>query len=1166
MSRYDNAITPLSEREQILAEFSESPYAQEAKERIKQQNIDAHKKFVESVQPGAAATAGEIIQGVGTALPKLMNNAYKGFLALDNFIGGKSQPTRPMQGMDWKVPEGAAESGSFEAAQRTATQMLSPTGKTAQAITELSFPILGSMAVTGPGLAGFAAGTSVDAVYGFLSSGPDERRLSQYLKGTSLYEVPVAQQVLEYLGKDTEDELEARTLGALESAGISTAIGAAVIGVGKLLKAKEGIDAIKRGEPPPTTPTKKSVADVPATPVTKAEEAGLQASDVAVSKIDPVELSESQKVYAEIGPRPKIVEASADGAPIVDLRNESFWNQFTGWVQKLDVENGKRLRTPMTDEETQAAAKALMDEADELPLRLAAWTAGEAIPTDKQILALRYALHDGVQQISTKTDELLAKFDEGTITDAVLVGFDRDFDGVLAATAILKGTASEAAARLRAEQLLGRAAKLGDVEALATIGAKGRATMMTKLLENAGGKEGIKSTADKLSLIRQLQKVQKLPDSMFTEKMGEVVLKSSFMRVEDALTSVALNGMLYSPKTWVRASIGNFVTTTKTAVDNYVAAIVEPVFAGKNKVLSARVAEANAAVAAQMKTMLQAASFNPRLTYTTKEMQKLGTARAIRLDYDQMAVQKSSVQAGEAGFFSAASDKMIRGLEVAAGSKANQLPRNVLIGVDTYWQEVNVQMYLAGQAVKEGMSRGLSGSSLDEFVDAYKAAPPSDVLERAYKQAQSNTMAKQLSEWNSQLEAIYSGLDVGIERVPFGRVLFPFFKTAANMSVYAVENSAFKAIVMPSEFARVLRTGTPEAKSQMIAKMSTGTMMMASLAYLANQGLVKGAEKDWRKERALRDNKEGPQSTSFKIGDQWVKMSNLDPITSLLEASVFLNKAAGYVMDGEMSDAIVALSSAFMETANPDTVLESFSKFLGVVSGDVSIEDYLKDQPQKFLPAGALARDIRNYADSAQRSIKPEETGSALGDALSYVKNTFMNRIPGMSDDLPPVRNLLGEVVTLPDGIGPDIMSPVASSKHGSTIKLGIERLDSLLATLGDEPLRIQMPSDVIEDLQLTPKEYDRYVAYVGGIDPSSKVGEEKAIPGVGTMRAALENALQGVQELDPADKEKIYQVRAKVQRAIRERTELGKQLLMNEPEFKLKMQEHQRLKMKRGM
>jgi hypothetical protein len=84
-------------------------------------------------------------------------------------------------------------------------------------------------------------------------------------------------------------------------------------------------------------------------------------------------------------------------------------------------------------------------------------------------------------------------------------------------------------------------------------------------------------------------------------------------------------------------------------------------------------------------------------------------------------------------------------------------------------------------------------------------------------------------------------------------------------------------------------------------------------------------------------------------------------------------------------------------------------------------------------------------------------------------------RIPGFSKDLPPKRNLWGDVVDVssPHGMAYDFLSPVAATK---------DKPDAVDQLILDNRIEVTMPQRVIDGVRLTHEEYSRYTELAGSL------------------------------------------------------------------------------------
>jgi len=99
------------------------------------------------------------------------------------------------------------------------------------------------------------------------------------------------------------------------------------------------------------------------------------------------------------------------------------------------------------------------------------------------------------------------------------------------------------------------------------------------------------------------------------------------------------------------------------------------------------------------------------------------------------------------------------------------------------------------------------------------------------------------------------------------------------------------------------------------------------------------------------------------------------------------------------------------------------------------------------------------------RTLDPE-----LKDARTML-DEIRSRIPGVSDSIPPRLNIWGDPITLGGGLGPDLISPIYTSRvENDPVAHEVARLK----------IGMSMPLRKIGDKQLTTEEYNRYVVTAG--------------------------------------------------------------------------------------
>jgi len=249
-----------------------------------------------------------------------------------------------------------------------------------------------------------------------------------------------------------------------------------------------------------------------------------------------------------------------------------------------------------------------------------------------------------------------------------------------------------------------------------------------------------------------------------------------------------------------------------------------------------------------------------------------------------------------------------------------------------------------------------------------------------------------------------------------------------------------------------------------LAKMATGSMMMAVAADFALSGDITGSGGS---DYALNNIKRatGWQPYSIRVGDQYISYSRLDPIGTWLGLAADAAEVMGQVDDADALDIATATAVALTKNLTNKTYMTGIAEFIDVMSsasadvdGDSKkMKRYLERMAGSFIPAGVA---------QLERTMSPEMS------ATNGIIEKFRSRIPSLSNDLPPRRNIFGEPVILEGGIGLDIMSPLYVST---------DKKDRVAEEIVKQQTRITMPRNVINGVKLDTRQYDQYVRFYAG-------------------------------------------------------------------------------------
>jgi len=368
-------------------------------------------------------------------------------------------------------------------------------------------------------------------------------------------------------------------------------------------------------------------------------------------------------------------------------------------------------------------------------------------------------------------------------------------------------------------------------------------------------------------------------------------------------------------------------------------------------------------------------------------------------------------------------------------------------------------MELSARAFRQASEEGLKGPAMATRIKAIIADPPDDISLAAVDAANYQTFTRELGEGGQ------AGMKF-LNKFPALRLIVPFVRTPANIIKFAGERTP---LALASKNVRAEIAAGGARRDLALAKVSLGSMVMATMATMTAEGLITGGgPEDYRLKQIKRNT--GWQPYSVKVGDKYYAYNRLEPMGMLFGIAADTAEIIGQVGEEEAGNLATAGVIAFAKNITSKTWLRGVSEAVNAL-----------DSPERY-----GERFIQNYA----RTLVPtgiaqiERTGDpALRERYSEkgfwfeTYNSIKERVPGWSKSLPPQRNLWGEPIVLEGGLGPDIMSPI----YTSTVKESPidEELVRLKAGIG-KPKKIQSIHG--EPIALKSQEYDRLLILMNSI------------------------------------------------------------------------------------
>ena len=584
--------------------------------------------------------------------------------------------------------------------------------------------------------------------------------------------------------------------------------------------------------------------------------------------------------------------------------------------------------------------------------------------------------------------------------------------------------------------------------------SKARADAIDDLIRMEGGAGNIQ---------RMAQALETLADN--PAGLNAAVKQSMRGRLGKAFYEAWINGLLSSPKTHMVNVMSNTLTAVWAIPERLLASGISKVF--YNGEIS------GSEVGAMAYGLTKGIRDGFRLIAKGQRAAGLDDVGDLFQAFSKLdagperAISATAFGADPAGVWGHAIDYM--------GRFAN-LPGTALQAEDNFFKSIGYRMELHAQAYRVGVSEGLEGRELASRMADIIANPPEALKADALDFAHYQTFTKKLGPQGQSLQTL-------LARVPGARLVMPFVRTPTNILKYAFERTPL-AIASAKVRADIAAGGARAAQAW--AKITTGTMAMLTVADMSTEGVITGngpADKDQR--RALL--RTGWQPYSVKFGDRYYAYNRADPIGMLLGFGADISEIVGSAGEEDGGRLVTAGAVAFAGNMANKTYMSGLYDFIAALDPGNPTSDpgkWLQDFSGSLMPYSSALRNVAGAIDPVAREVRTSDQDelaqkyfggmpAPVAEYLAQIMNEARSNVPGLSENLPPRRDLWGEPIDRASGIGWgwDLLSPIASR---------VGKGDPVDQVIFDNRVKVSPPQRVIEGVRLTGDEYSQFVELAG--------------------------------------------------------------------------------------
>lgn len=336
-------------------------------------------------------------------------------------------------------------------------------------------------------------------------------------------------------------------------------------------------------------------------------------------------------------------------------------------------------------------------------------------------------------------------------------------------------------------------------------------------------------------------------------------------------------------------------------------------------------------------------------------------------------------------------------------------PTRALGTVDELIKQVVYRSKVQAQAHIEGISSGLDGADLTRYVQ--------DKLYGAFDEA--GVATDMVARQEAQIATFQQDLLPGTigkstqnftNNHPLSKLVLPFVKTPTNVIRYGVKMTP-GLNALQSEYRQMIRGAMgPEAQAQAVGQMAMGSLFLGTAAYLAASGMITGGgPTDPKQAAVLRAT--GHQPYSFVIPHEdgtrtYIPFGRLDPV-----AMPF-----GMVAD------LVDILSQDNDDDKGKVEQMSLALLMGI-SKQLANKTYLMSITQTMDAIMDPDRNMARVAGQTTSNFVPMASALRFSNPDPYLRDSrdlmdsVMATIPGLSDNLPPRRDVWGDPLTVNKGL-----------------------------------------------------------------------------------------------------------------------------------------------------
>lgn len=421
---------------------------------------------------------------------------------------------------------------------------------------------------------------------------------------------------------------------------------------------------------------------------------------------------------------------------------------------------------------------------------------------------------------------------------------------------------------------------------------------------------------------------------------------------------------------------------------------------------------------------------------------------------------------------------LLRGIDFIrhAANVTLTMPFRWLYSQDTMFKALGYRAELRAMLRRDAAGRGLEGEEAARFIAEGLESPPEELVASAQEFMRDVTYTARLGAFGRKgLSYIGHEFNKGTAyQGAYVRTLIPFISTPTNIAKFALKRTPVAAIANLMD--KEIRAGGARADVA-LAKLGVGTLVGMTAFDMVQTGDMSGYGPSEPGRRSVwLSAGYRPYSFHATQPDGSVvaySYARLDPVGMILglyaDASEIIASTDEPTEESDGLPTLVTL--ALLRNLTSKTYLQTLTEAFGAIS------DKTPDRLDRFF-ARFVSGNIpfQSLSGTVERMVDPGRSDTKAEGFVRGVINEIRAKTPGLSDGLPPMRDLYGEPIVSAPGMDGALQSlwtgfiPVERSEISDPVKVAVYESGAAVA----------MPRREIMGVELTPEQYSRYVELQG--------------------------------------------------------------------------------------